>query len=48
MTRAVVEALEECGADIRYTEFTDLDHLETMEAVYGSPDLFEWFLTQVR
>lgn len=48
MTRAAVEALQDCGADIRYTEFSEPDHLETMDAVYGSPELYDWFLTQVR
>ena len=44
LTEVVVEALEDCGADVRFTRYTDLGHGETAFDAYGNPDLFDWFL----
>jgi predicted peptidase len=44
MTRAAVEAVEDCGADIRYTEYSDLGHIESIEAAYSTAELYSWFL----
>ena len=37
-------ALTRCNADVTYTRFRSLGHVETWEAVYGQPMLYEWFL----
>lgn len=44
LTEVVVEALEDCGADVRFTRYTDLGHGETAFDAYGNPELFDWFL----
>jgi predicted peptidase len=44
LTEVVVEALEDCGADVRFTRYTDLSHGETAFDAYGDAELFDWFL----
>lgn len=38
------EALARCNADVTYTRYRSLGHVETWEAAYGQPMLYEWFL----
>jgi predicted peptidase len=44
LSEVAVEALENCGADVKFTRYTDLDHGQTAFNAYGNPDLFDWFL----
>jgi predicted peptidase len=41
------EALARCNADVTYTRYRSLSHVETWEAVYDQPMLYEWFLQHV-
>lgn len=44
LSEVAVAALEDCGADVEFTHYTDFDHGETAYDAYGNMDLFDWFL----
>ncbi len=46
-SREMVEALEACGGDIRYTEYPDATH-DSWTATYDNPALYDWLLAQRR
>lgn len=37
-------ALVDCSANVTYTRYRSLSHVETWEAAYSQPMLYEWFL----
>jgi predicted peptidase len=41
----MVNALKECGGDVRLTLYPDLRH-ECWDETYANPELYEWFLQQ--
>jgi predicted peptidase len=41
---AAVSALETCEGDVRFTRFSDLDHIGTALEVYNNEALYQWFL----
>lgn len=45
---AALDALEDCGSSsIRMTTYTDLSHVDSIDAAYADPDLYEWMLQQI-
>ncbi|MGF1615101.1 MAG: alpha/beta hydrolase-fold protein [Gammaproteobacteria bacterium] len=42
------EALVHCQANVTYTRYRSLDHVQTWEAAYSQPMLYEWFLLHRR
>lgn len=42
-SRRMVEALNECGGNVRYTEYPEANH-DSWTATYANPELYEWFL----
>jgi len=42
----LVEALEACGGNIRFTLYPDADHEETWRQAYADPELYAWLLSQ--
>lgn len=46
-SRRMVKALEEAGADVRYTEYAGVGH-NSWDAAYAEPELPEWLLRQRR
>jgi len=46
-TRALIRALKEMGAKVRYTEYPDLNHY-CWDPTYAKPELYEWLLKQRR
>jgi predicted peptidase len=44
----LVEALGECGVDVRYTVYPDADHEESFTRAYEDRELYEWLLDQER
>jgi predicted peptidase len=43
-SRRVVAALTDAGAEVRYTEYSDLDHQTTGQTFPTDPDFFSWLL----
>ena len=41
-------ALQRCQANVTYTRYRDLDHVQTWEDAYRYPMLYEWFLRHSR
>jgi len=39
---AMVEAIKECGGDIKFTEYADVGH--TSDPAYADPQLYQWLL----
>jgi predicted peptidase len=39
----MVEALKQCGADVKFTAYPDADH-DSWTETYNNPQLYEWFL----
>jgi dipeptidyl aminopeptidase/acylaminoacyl peptidase len=46
-SRKMVEALRECGGNIKFTLFPNADH-DSWTRTYNSPKLYEWLLSQRR
>jgi predicted peptidase len=44
LNQATVSELENCGADIKFTLYPDVDHSGTWPIAYADPALYEWFL----
>lgn len=47
-SRALVAALRQAGAEVRYEEYAETSHLAAAERAYGHPALFEWLLSRRR
>lgn len=45
---AMVQALQDCSGNVRFTLYPDADHLESSNRAYADPELYEWLLKQVR
>ena len=43
---AMVEALQACSGNVRFTLYSDADHLESSNRAYADPALYEWLLNQ--
>lgn len=39
----MVEALEACGADVKFTRYPNLMH-DSWTAAYGNPEVYRWML----
>jgi predicted peptidase len=49
MNMEAVAALEECGStSIRFTTYTDLNHLGTITTVYAGPEIYDWMFEQMK
>jgi predicted peptidase len=46
VAEVIIEALEVCGGEPRYTLYPDADHEATFNNAYTDPELFEWLLAQ--
>lgn len=46
-SRELVEALRECGAPVKYTEYEGVDH-NSWSATYANEELYKWMLEQKR
>ena len=47
--RAVVAALEDCESTVvRFTIYTDMNHMAAISSAYAGPELYEWMLSQVK
>jgi predicted peptidase len=45
-SEVLVEALEACGSDVRFTLYPDADHDDSWKHAYSDPELYEWLLEQ--
>ena len=45
---AMVQALQDCSGNVRFTLYPDADHLDSSNRAYADPELYEWLLKQVR
>ena len=43
---AMVEALQACPGNVRFTLYPDADHLESSNRAYAEPELYMWLLAQ--
>ncbi|HTP06696.1 MAG TPA: alpha/beta fold hydrolase [Anaerolineae bacterium] len=43
---AMVQALQACGGNVRFTLYPDADHLGSSNRAYAEPELYDWLLTQ--
>lgn len=43
---AMVQALQDCGSNVRLTLYPDADHLESSNRAYADPGLYDWLLQQ--
>lgn len=43
----MVEAIQECGGDVKFTLYPDADHY-SWDETYANPDLYKWLLQQNR
>lgn len=43
----IVEVLQECGGDIRFTVYAEAGH-DSWTQTYNNPELYEWFLEHTR
>ena len=43
---AMVQALQNCGGQVRFTLYPDADHLGSSNRAYADPELYEWLLQQ--
>jgi predicted peptidase len=43
-TEVLVEAMQACGGEIKFTVYPDLDH-NSWSITYDNPDLYSWFLS---
>jgi predicted peptidase len=47
-SRRLVAALKDAGADVKYTEYPGVNHVEALQKVYFDPALLQWMLQQHR
>jgi predicted peptidase len=47
-SKTLVEALDKCGGNVRYTLYPEADHQQSWEQAYADPALYEWLLQQSR
>ena len=45
-TERMVEALQQCGGNVRFTLYPDADHDGAWERAYADPQLYQWLLSQ--
>jgi predicted peptidase len=43
---SIFDELRRLGAEVSYTRYRDLNHVQTWERAYESPLLYDWFLRQ--
>ncbi len=43
---AMVQALQACGSNVRFTLYPDADHLGSSNRAYADPELYDWLLQQ--
>lgn len=43
---AMVQALQNCSGNVRFTLYPDADHLESSNRAYADPELYDWLLQQ--
>ncbi len=43
---AMVQALQACSGNVRFTLYPDADHLGSSNRAYADPDLYDWLLQQ--
>lgn len=43
---AMVQALQNCAGNVRFTLYPDADHLESSNRAYADPALYDWLLRQ--
>ena len=43
---AMVQALQNCGGNVRFTLYPDADHLGSSNQAYADPELYEWLAAQ--
>lgn len=43
---AMVQALQDCSGNVRFTLSPDADHLDSSNRAYADPELYEWLLAQ--
>jgi predicted peptidase len=41
----MVEALESCGGNVKFTLYPELEH-DCWTETYNNPELYQWFLEQ--
>lgn len=44
----LVEALQACGSDVRYTLYADTEHEDSFLQAYAEPELFPWLFAQTQ
>jgi predicted peptidase len=44
----MVDALKQCGVDVRFTLYPDADHRESFKRAYDDPELYTWMFDQHR
>ena len=47
-SEVLVDALESCGADVRFTLYPGADHDDSWKQAYADPELYDWLLDQTR
>lgn len=47
-SRSLVPALKAAGANVRYTEYPDTNHVGGAEKAYADPEVIKWLLAQRR
>ncbi|MFN8597292.1 MAG: prolyl oligopeptidase family serine peptidase [Anaerolineae bacterium] len=45
-TERMVEALQQCGGNVRFTLYPDADHDGSWQRAYADPELYQWLLSQ--
>jgi dipeptidyl aminopeptidase/acylaminoacyl peptidase len=43
---AMIQALQNCSGNVRFTLYPDADHLESSNRAYADPELYDWLLQQ--
>lgn len=43
---AMVQALQDCGGNVRLTLYPDADHLDSSNRAYAEPELYDWMAAQ--
>jgi hypothetical protein len=42
----MVNALKQCGVEVRFTLYPDANHRESFERAYDDPELYAWMFEQ--
>lgn len=45
-SEAMVNALQACGGNVRFTLYPDVEHEDSWKLAYADPELYEWLLEQ--